>query len=139
MQDRKFICPCYRHEMDIAETGHCICHLYVSDDYVPDEIDAPPDVGEDNPWPPIKVYGAAWCKDTRRTRMLLNRYGIPYTYHDVDFDPGAFEQVKAWNGGALSTPTLDIAGQVVVEPSDEELAELLGMAVEEIYPAAEDE
>jgi len=139
VEDRKFICPCYRHEMDIAETGHCICHLYVSDDYVPAEIELPPDRGEDSPWPRIKVYGAAWCKDTVRTRIFLNRQGIPYTYHDVDADPEAFEQVKEWNGGVLSTPTLDIAGQTVTEPSDEELAELLGLAVEEVPPAAEDE
>ena len=139
MQDRKFICPCYRHEMDIAETGHCICHLYVSDDYVQAEIEPPPDGGKDGPWPRIKVYGAAWCKDTVRTRVFLNRHGIPYTYHDVDADPEAFKQVRAWNGGVLSTPTLDIEGRTVTEPSDEELAELLGMAVEEVPTTAEDE
>ena len=37
MSDRKYICPCYRHERDIAEMGHCICHLFVDDDYVPPE------------------------------------------------------------------------------------------------------
>jgi glutaredoxin len=130
VEDRKFICPCYRHETDIAETGHCICHLYVSEDYQPLDIGTPPVVGEDSPWPSIAVYGAYWCKDTVRTRLFLNQQGIPYTYVDVDVDPEAVEKVKAWNGGNLSTPTVDIEGRIVTEPSDEELAELLGLELE---------
>ena len=126
MEDRKFICPCYRHEKDIAETGHCICHLFVSDDYRPSEIDSPPIREEDSLWPIILVYGAEWCRDTARTRRFLNRLGIPYTYIDVDRDPQAVEKVKNWNSGQLSTPTLDIEGLIVTEPSDEELAKILG-------------
>jgi glutaredoxin len=116
--------------MDIAETGHCICHLYVSEDYEMQELESPPVADEDTPWPAIAVYGAYWCKDTRRSRRFLNHHGIPYTYFDVDVDPDALEKVKAWNGGHLSTPTLDIDGRIVTEPSDEELAELVGLAAE---------
>ena len=106
---------------------HCICHLFVSDDYRPLEIEAPPIRQEDSPWPPIAVYGAYWCKDTLRTRRFLNRQGIPYTYIEVDKDLQAAEKVKEWNQGYLSTPTLDIGGGIVTEPSDEELAELFGL------------
>ena len=67
MEDRKFICPCYRHEKDIAETGHCICHLFVSDDCRPSEIDSPPIREEDSLWPIILVYGAEWCRDLGRS------------------------------------------------------------------------
>ena len=42
MLDRKNICPCERHERDIAEMGHCICHLFVDKNYVPDVIEDPP-------------------------------------------------------------------------------------------------
>ena len=127
MEDRKFICPCYRHERDIAETNHCICHLFVSDDYQPVEIASPPIREENSPWPHIVVYGAYWCSDTVRTRSFLNRHGIPYIYIDVDHDPPAAQKVRDWNRGYLSTPTLDIEGGTVTEPSDEELAELLGL------------
>ena len=130
MQDRKFICPCYRHESDIAETGHCICHLYVNDEYRPQDVGSPPVAQEGSGWPRIGVYGAYWCKDTVRTRVFLNRHSIPYEYFDVDLDQQALEKVQAWNGGQLSTPTLDIDGRIVTEPSDEELAERLGLAVE---------
>jgi glutaredoxin len=62
-----------------------------------------------------------------RTRGFLNRHGIPYTLIDVEEDRGAAQRVLDWNGGYLATPTLDIEGRIVTEPSDEELAELLGL------------
>jgi len=127
VEDRKFICPCYRHESDIAETGHCICHLFVSDAYQPMEVEPPPVIEGDSPWPHIVVYGASWCEDTARTRRLLNRHGVPYTLIDVEVDPEAAQRVKDWNRGYLSTPTLDTDGRIVTEPSDEELAALLGL------------
>jgi glutaredoxin len=127
VEDQKYICPCYRHERDIAETGHCICHLFVNEDYVPEEMEAPPILEEGSPWPRISVYGASWCRDTRRTRAFLNQHGIPYMLLDIDLDPKAAQKVREWNRGYLSTPTLDIEGRIITEPSDEELAELLGV------------
>ena len=127
MEDRKFICPCYRHEIDIAENGHCICHLFVDDNYRPTEIDDPPVREKDSPWPKIVVYGAHWCTDSLRTRRFLNRHGIPYVLLDVTRDPEASQQVKVWNQGLLATPTLKIGDRIVVEPSDEELGEILGV------------
>jgi len=127
VEDRKFICPCYRHRADIAETGHCICHLFVSDDYQPSQIVLPPAIEEGAPRPAIVVYGAIWCSDTRGTLAFLNRHGVRYAFVDVDRDAEAEEKVKQWNGGFLSTPTLDIQGHIVTEPSDEQLAELVGV------------
>ncbi len=127
MEDRKFICPCYRHKEDIAETGHCICHLFVDESYRPPKMESPPIRQEGSPWPSIVVYGAHWCSDTIRTRRFLNCHGIPYTLIDVEDDPQGAQRVKGWNNGFLSTPTLDIEGRIVTEPSDEELANLLGI------------
>jgi mycoredoxin len=127
VEDRKFICPCYRHKEDIAATGHCICHLFVSDDYQPTQIEAPPEPSEGSEWPRIVVYGASWCKDTQRSRQYLNRNGVPYTLVDVDQHPEAADQVRAWDRGYLSTPTIDVDGQILIEPSDEDLAEILGI------------
>ncbi len=127
MEDRKFICPCYRHEQDIAEMGHCICGLFVSGDYRPTTIDEGPVQAEEAVWPRIEIYGAHWCTDTIRTRRYLNRHGVPYILMDVDQDPEAARKVMDWNQGNLSTPTLEIEGRIVTEPSDEELAEILGI------------
>jgi len=128
VEDRKFICPCYRHEEDIAETGHCLCHLFVSDDYQPPEMGSQAVQAEGDVWPRIVIYGAHWCRDTIRTRVFLNHHSIPYMLVDVEADREAAQKVMAWNQGYLSTPTLDIEGRIVTEPSDEELAELLGLA-----------
>jgi hypothetical protein len=46
---------------------------------------------------------------------------------DVDQDPEAARKVMEWNRGNLSTPTLDIGGRIVTEPSNEELADILGI------------
>jgi mycoredoxin len=127
VSDRKLICPCYRHERDIAETGHCICHLFVDDNYEPPEIPSPPVREEDSPWPYMTVYGAYWCKDTIKTIAFLSGAGIPYTFVDIDHDLEGAEKVQAWNHGNMSTPTLDIEGRIVSVPSIEELEEILGM------------
>ncbi len=109
--------------------GHCICGLFVGEDYQPEEELASPPVREEgSPWPHITVYGTYWCRDTARTRASLNHRGIPYTLVDVDSDLRAAEKVREWNQGSLSTPTLDIEGRIVTEPSDEELAAILGLA-----------
>lgn len=34
--------------------------------------------------PVIEFYGAAWCGDCRRAQVLLDHYGIDYSYHDID-------------------------------------------------------
>jgi mycoredoxin len=101
--------------------------LFVSSDYQREEIEAPPEPSESGEWPHIVVYGAAWCKDTIRSRRYLNRHGVPYTLIDVDQDPEAARQVKEWNQGYLSTPTLDIDGRVFSVPNNAELAEFLGI------------
>ena len=92
-------------------------------------MESPPIREEGSPWPRIVVYGAYWCSDSMRTRRFLNRHGVPYTLIDVDQDPQAAQKVREWNNGFLSTPTLDIEGRIVTEPSDGELAKLLGIEV----------
>jgi glutaredoxin len=132
VSDRKLICPCYRHEQDIAEMGHCICHLFVDDHYVPPEIPIPPVRKENSPWPYITVYGAYWCKDTLRTVTFLNDADIPYIFVDIDSDQGGAEKVTGWNEGRMSTPTLDIEGKIVHVPSNQELAAILGIEPDQV-------
>jgi ferredoxin-thioredoxin reductase catalytic chain len=129
-EDKKFICPCYRHKQDIAETGHCICRLFVNDTYraEEDQVEPPPARKQDDPWPGITLYGASWCGQSLQARRFLNRRGIPYTFVEIEQDPDAAERVQAWNRGNLSTPTVDINGRILTEPSDDELARALGLS-----------
>jgi glutaredoxin len=72
--------------------------------------------------PAVTIYGAAWCEDTRRTRRLLRRLGVAHRYRDVDLDLEAMEQATTLNHGVRRTPVVTLAGQVLVEPTNETLA-----------------
>jgi glutaredoxin len=73
----------------------------------------------------VKVYGADWCADTRHTREFLDRLGVAYEYVNIEEDARAREWVRAQNGGRERKPTVDVAGQVLGEPSDHELTSAL--------------
>ena len=69
----------------------------------------------------VTVYGTNWCAQTQRARRLLDRYGIPYTYRNIDEDPEAAQQVRWWTGGYESHPTIQVGGDILVEPTTAEL------------------
>ena len=69
----------------------------------------------------VKVYGADWCEDTRRTRAFLDRLGVQYQYVDIEQDGAAADWVREHNDGKERKPTVDVAGQVLSVPTDHEL------------------
>ena len=70
---------------------------------------------------PVVVYGTSWCAASQMVRRYLDRLDIPYIYRDMEYDPAAARQVKWWTGGSFSHPILQIGGQVLVEPSLDEV------------------
>jgi thioredoxin reductase (NADPH) len=80
------------------------------------------------PEPEIVLYGAAWCPDCRRSKAFLGDQRIPYRYVDLEAHPEEIETVLALNDGKQIIPTIVFAdGSHVAEPSNEELAERLGL------------
>ncbi|MDA1189854.1 MAG: glutaredoxin domain-containing protein [Chloroflexi bacterium] len=76
----------------------------------------------------VKVYGTKTCEDTIRSRAFLKRSSIPYAWIDVDEDKQGEETIKSLNNGNRSTPTIVFDdGAVLIEPSDEQLAQQLGL------------
>ena len=76
----------------------------------------------------IKFYGAHWCPDCRRSRTFLGEHRVPYQYFDVDQDTEAQAYVQQINDNRLIIPTILFSdGSILVEPSDAELAEKLGL------------
>ena len=69
----------------------------------------------------VKVYGADWCEDTQRTREQLAALGVSYDYINLDSDKTAEEWAKAQNQGKRKTPTVDLAGTILIEPSNEQM------------------
>ena len=76
----------------------------------------------------IKFYGAHWCPDCRRSRTFLGEHRVAYQYFDVDQDTEAQAYVQQINENRLIIPTILFSdGSFLVEPSDAELAEKLGL------------
>jgi glutaredoxin len=69
----------------------------------------------------IKVYGADWCGDTKRTLKYLDDANVKYDYIDVEKDESASEWVKSQNDGKERKPTLLVGSQVLSVPSQDEL------------------
>ena len=73
----------------------------------------------------IKVFGADWCEDTQRSREQLDELGLKYDYINIDKDAASQAWVKQQNGGKQKTPTIDVEGRIIIEPSNEQLEILL--------------
>ena len=76
--------------------------------------------------PSIVVLGRDSCEDTARSRALLEREGIAFTYLKVDEDAAADARIRRLNEGGWRTPTIlvgdpDRPDVILREPSDEEL------------------
>ena len=77
---------------------------------------------------PIHVYGSNWCGDCLRARRLLDKHGIKYVWIDVGQDKQARTFVIETNHGCCSIPTIVFEdGSILVEPSNQELLQKLGL------------
>ena len=78
----------------------------------------------------LKVYGAPWCPDCRRSKAFLSEHRISYDWIDIDQDADALAYVEELQNGGRSIPTVILPdGGMLIEPSDEELAQALGIQV----------
>ncbi|UOZ10284.1 MULTISPECIES: glutaredoxin domain-containing protein [unclassified Amycolatopsis] len=74
----------------------------------------------------LTVYGASWCPDVKRSRALLDREGVEYSYVDVEADAAAEARVRSLQDGERRIPTIVWDdGTFLVEPSDAELGSRL--------------
>ena len=78
----------------------------------------------------ITVYGTIWCGDCYRTRKYLDKNGIPYEWVNIDHNKDAEAFVIKVNHGNRSVPTLIFEnGAILVEPTNQELAKMLGIGL----------
>jgi thioredoxin reductase (NADPH) len=77
----------------------------------------------------IQLYGASWCPDCRRAKKFLADQRIDFEWHDIDGRDDLESLVEERNDGKRIIPTIVFAdGSHLAEPSNEELAEKLGLA-----------
>jgi len=78
----------------------------------------------------VKVYGAPWCPDCRRSKQFLGEQRVPYDWIDIDADPESLRFVEELQGGGRTIPTIVFAdGSHLLEPSNDELAKRLGLSL----------
>jgi thioredoxin reductase (NADPH) len=79
----------------------------------------------------LTVYGTSWCSDCKRAKQLLGEQRVPYDFIDIDADAEALAYVQQVNEGKSIIPVIVFDdGSTLVEPSNAELAEKLGITTE---------
>jgi thioredoxin reductase (NADPH) len=75
----------------------------------------------------VVVVGSNHCSGTLRVREFLTRNGHPYSYIDLDRDPGVQELLDQFHVGAEDVPVLICRGEVVLRnPTNRQIADCLG-------------
>ncbi len=76
----------------------------------------------------VSLYGAYWCPDCRRSKQFLGEQQIAYEWIDIEQDADAEQFVIEKNNGKRIIPTIVFEdGSFLVEPSNAELAQKLGL------------
>lgn len=79
----------------------------------------------------IKVYGAPWCPDCKRSKKFLAEHRVPYDWIDIDEDAEGLRYVEEVQKGGRTIPTILFPdGSHLLEPSNEDLARKLGLKIE---------
>lgn len=69
----------------------------------------------------ITMFGADWCGDCRRAKLMFDRLGVPYTYIDLVKDEAAVEVAKDISG-RTNIPVIVYPDQSFqVEPSNADI------------------
>ncbi len=83
----------------------------------------------------IQLYGAHWCPDCRRSKRFLGEQQISYDWIDIEQDEEARHRVEELNNGKRIIPTIVFPdGAILVEPSNAELAQHLGLRTTAEHP-----
>ena len=71
----------------------------------------------------ITMYSTAWCGHCRRLKRQLDAEGIPYDEIDVDREEHQAygERIAAKTGGYRTVPTVEVGGDLLVNPSLEQI------------------
>jgi thioredoxin reductase (NADPH) len=79
----------------------------------------------------VTVFGAPWCPDCRRAKKFLAEQRIPYAWVDIDRDEAGLRHIEKLQNGGRTIPTIVFDGKdVLVDPTNEDLAHKLGLTME---------
>ena len=73
----------------------------------------------------IEMYGADWCGDCQRAKMLLNRHDVDFTWIDTDADDAARAKAQEISGLPKIPVIVFPDGSFLSEPSNPQIEERL--------------
>jgi len=77
----------------------------------------------------IKIYGTNWCSDCTRAKSFLDNHKIEYDWLNIELDNDLLKYVLELNDGKRIVPTIVFNdGSILVEPTNKQLAEKIGLA-----------
>ncbi|MBC7876537.1 MAG: FAD-dependent oxidoreductase [Anaerolineales bacterium] len=78
--------------------------------------------------PTITVYSTAWCPDCKQAKKFFGEHRVEYVNVDIEEIPEGVAFVENLNKGMRIIPTIIFPdGEILVEPSNAQLAEKLGL------------
>lgn len=76
----------------------------------------------------ITLYGTTWCGDCKRAKQFFAEQRVHYRFIDVDANAEGLARVEERNEGKRIIPVIEFGdGSFLIEPSNAELAEKLGI------------
>jgi thioredoxin reductase (NADPH) len=82
----------------------------------------------------IIVYSTVWCPDCKRAKQFFGEQRVAYTNVDIEQDRKAMVFVEEVNNGMRIIPTIIFPdGEILVEPTNAQLAEKLGLTTKAQY------
>lgn len=77
----------------------------------------------------IMVYSTVWCPDCKRAKQFFGEQRVAYANIDIEQDKKAMSFVEKINNGMRIIPTIIFPdGEILVEPSNAQLAAKLGLS-----------
>ena len=82
----------------------------------------------------IMVYSTVWCPDCKRAKQFFGEQRVAYTNVDIEQNKKAMAFVEKINNGMRIIPTIIFPdGEILVEPSNADLAKKLGLSTKAQY------
>lgn len=81
--------------------------------------------------PNISVYGSRQCPDTTRALKWLDSKQVQYEFKNLDESPELNDYVADLNNGKKVIPAIQIDNEILINPSDGELASAVQQAAAE--------
>jgi glutaredoxin len=80
----------------------------------------------------VIMYGAMWCGDCVRAKRLMDTHAVVFEFRDIEAHPELADAVISYNellglGPKRRIPVILVGEKVLSEPTNDELAQALGL------------